>query len=79
MSPTILCALLASGLAVALSREHRIRRVLAVRVVHRLLIKQILQDKTFHSPAQITQREFTSLHKQVELIIKFNKEQMDLM
>ena len=39
MSPTILTALLASGLAVALSREHRIRRAfqdLAARLLNKL-------------------------------------------
>ena len=39
MTPTILTALLASGLAVALSREHRIRRTfqnLAVRLLNKL-------------------------------------------
>ena len=39
MSPTVLCALLASGLAVALSREHRIRRAvqdLAARLLNKL-------------------------------------------
>lgn len=39
MTPTILCALLASGLAVALSREHRIRRAfqdLAARLLDKL-------------------------------------------
>ncbi len=39
MTPTILTALLASGLAVALSREHRIRRAfqdLAARLLNKL-------------------------------------------
>jgi len=39
VSPTILCALIASGLAVALSREHRIRRAfqdLAARLLDKL-------------------------------------------
>ncbi len=39
MTPTVLTALLASGLAVALSREHRIRRAfqnLAARLLNKL-------------------------------------------
>ncbi len=39
MTPTLLTALLASGLAVALSREHRIRRAfqdLAARLLNKL-------------------------------------------
>lgn len=49
MTPTVLCALLASGLAVALSREHRIRRAfqnLAARLLDKLRVQAGYPNQT---------------------------------